>query len=120
MRIEGQSNQVAYDPQFEVCNINDLDERIAQLSDRLAISFEKGQEIPLTFSARGLFECDALDLKVRVNQRVYVRALAENMLFSTDLVEWRSFEAFFTGTAHLSTRGSNAGVAAQLELYQRV
>lgn len=121
MKVEGQSNQVVYNEPLEVHNILDLD--AIQPPENLVVSFEKGQEIPLAFRARGdFFNCDALDITVKVNQTVFVRLVGEDFYFSTDLARWSSFGEFFTGATHLSTAkvGEKNPINALIELYQRV
>ncbi|MCB1134708.1 MAG: hypothetical protein KDK78_00445 [Chlamydiia bacterium] len=85
---------------------------------------KEGTVLPIQFDFKGDFiaiqQGDA-PASVVVLKSCYVKCAEGDFFFSTDLDEWKDFEAFFTGRLGFSMKVENSlpSLACDLDLYRR-
>lgn len=76
----------------------DMNEILQNPDPELAVEFPVDTLLPITFFLKG--DVATIDgQEVRVKRTFYIRCVGEELLFSTDMIEWKSMLEFLTGTA---------------------
>lgn len=79
-----------------------------------ALEIEANTILPLHLFMRGNLIDAVSDVPVSLKQTVYLRYVGDNaFLFSTDLVEWKNFQDFFTGQATICLSIQDGAVSVQ-------
>lgn len=82
---------------------HDLKEIMEGKHPEIAIEFSTHTHLPITFYLKGdlvnLAENDKKGGTIEIKQTLYVRYIEEELILSSDLIDWRPFIEFITGTA---------------------
>jgi len=95
----------------------------AMIENNLILKCEAGTTLPFTFSIDGdYFQVEKGYSFIQIVRDCYVKFDQGQFLFSENMSDWRSFDAFFTGNLSISThteRGTPE-ISAQAILNKRV
>jgi hypothetical protein len=89
-------------PLYELSD-QELTEAMQGLHPEMAVEFSAKTILPIHFFLTGdlihLLENEGSCLSVEIQQTFYIRCVQEELMFSTNLMEWKPFLEFATGVA---------------------
>jgi hypothetical protein len=120
-------SQQIYSQDLQIMNILDMDQKITEelLNGKLPhliLECSEGTTLPLNILLSGQYlELESTELPpytLKIVKTCYLKFIEEDVVFSSDLKEWKNFQQFFTGTIGLSLENRTA-LNLNIELNQR-
>jgi hypothetical protein len=89
----------------------------------VVLELSQGMVLPFNVLINGdFFELDLVDqppYRLIVHKTCYMRCLGDNMLFSRDLLTWKEFQDFFSGSIGFALKDGNSEIMLNMEMNQR-